>query len=319
MSEEQASEGADWVRQAIARLAQELGLKLRRGYTFFSPEDAGGRYFDRELWVLTALGKSGQPVRVEFPQDDLEDLHDSRNKRDRIEERLRVWLRQVGTAGRGALEAQQPDSGQERPNEASVPPQRRSVQYFGYRGVVGKFDDYPSSPYAAPPFQGTQTIVFTDLAEHTPMMQRLGDDRGHEVLSAYDSITRELLVRHGGREVKALGDGFLVAFASAKSALEWACALQDATRDLARRCGEPLKVRIGMNAGEPIVDRSDDLIGNAVIVARRIVELAQGGDVLVSDVVRQLVAGKGFSFDDLGNCTLKGIDGTTRLWKLRRR
>lgn len=159
---------------------------------------------------------------------------------------------------------------------------------------------------------GTRTIMFTDLEGHTEMMQRLGDEAGRSVLREHERVTREALARHGGGEVKAMGDGFLASFASAQQALDCAAALQRALADLP---GETLAVRIGINAGEPIAEDSD-LFGASVITAARIADRAAGGQILVSDVVRQLVAGKGFRFTDAGQQTLKGITEPTRLWHL---
>jgi class 3 adenylate cyclase len=76
--------------------------------------------------------------------------------------------------------------------------------------------------------------------------------------------------------------------------------------------GQPILIRIGMNAGEPIAE-DDDLFGTAVIAAARIGAQAHGGEILVSDVVRQLVAGKGFSFADRGEVHLQGFDEPMRL------
>jgi class 3 adenylate cyclase len=79
--------------------------------------------------------------------------------------------------------------------------------------------------------------------------------------------------------------------------------------------GEPLSVRIGINAGEPVEDDSD-IFGSSVIAAARIGAQADGGQILGSDVVRQLVAGKGFVFDDLEELDLKGMDEPVRVWEL---
>jgi class 3 adenylate cyclase len=157
-----------------------------------------------------------------------------------------------------------------------------------------------------------RTIMFTDLEGHTEMMQRLGDAQGREVLREHERITRSALASHGGGEVKTMGDGFLATFASPQRALECAAALQ---RSFAAHPGEPLSVRIGLNAGEPI-DEDADIFGAAVIAAARIGAHAAGGQVLVSDVVRQLAAGKGFAFDDLGDLDLKGMDEPVRVWEL---
>lgn len=157
-----------------------------------------------------------------------------------------------------------------------------------------------------------RTIMFTDLEGHTEMMQRLGDKAGRAVLREHERITRQALARHGGGEIKTMGDGFLASFASAQQALDCAVALQ---RALAARPGEALAIRIGINAGEPI-EEDRDLFGASIIAAARIADRAAGRKILVSDVVRQLVAGKGFGFTDAGEQTLKGITEPTRLWEL---
>ena len=121
------------------------------------------------------------------------------------------------------------------------------------------------------------------------------------------------LTAHGGDEIKTLGDGFLASFSSPQHALDCAIALQ---RAFAAHEGEALSVRVGVNAGEPIAE-DDDLFGASVIAAARIAAKADGGEVLVSDVVRQLVAGKGFLFSDTGEHVLKGLEDPVRVWELR--
>jgi class 3 adenylate cyclase len=84
---------------------------------------------------------------------------------------------------------------------------------------------------------------------------------------------------------------------------------------------DAIRVRIGLNAGEPIAeddpDGRGDLFGTAVIVAARIAAQAHGGEILVSDVVRQLVAGKGFLFNDRGEQALKGFEDPVRVWEVQ--
>ncbi|MBE0610184.1 MAG: adenylate/guanylate cyclase domain-containing protein, partial [Dehalococcoidia bacterium] len=75
-------------------------------------------------------------------------------------------------------------------------------------------------------------------------------------------------------------------------------------------------VRVGINAGEPIAE-DDDLFGTAVIAAARIASMAAGGEILVANVVRELVAGKGFLFSDRGEQALRGLEDPVRLWDLR--
>jgi class 3 adenylate cyclase len=121
-----------------------------------------------------------------------------------------------------------------------------------------------------------------------------------------------------------MGDGFMASFGSATKALACAVAIQKAFDD-GNGKGEmgnaPIRVRIGLNAGEPIAeddpDGRSDLFGTAVIVAARIAAQASGGEILVSDVVRQLVAGKGFLFNDRGEHALKGFEDPVRVWEVR--
>lgn len=160
-----------------------------------------------------------------------------------------------------------------------------------------------------------RTIVFTDLESHTEMMQRLGDEPGRDVLRTYERITRQALREHGGTELKALGDGFMASFPSATRALQFAAALQQAVGAHVDAGGERLRVRVGVNAGEPIAE-GDDLFGTAVILAARVAEQAAGGQVLVTDVVRQLVAGKAFAFAERGAPAVAGFAEPVRVWEL---
>jgi class 3 adenylate cyclase len=109
-----------------------------------------------------------------------------------------------------------------------------------------------------------------------------------------------------------MGDGFMAWFPSASQALACAVTLQRALAD--RESG--VRVRIGLNAGEPIVE-ADDLFGASVVVAARLAAEARGGEVLVSDVVRQLAVGKEFAFADRGERTLRGFDEPVRAFELQ--
>ena len=173
----------------------------------------------------------------------------------------------------------------------------------------------PGAPVRAPELQlgAMRAILWTDIVDHTPMMQRQGDAKGRELLREHERITREELAAHGGTEVKAMGDGFMTWFSSAQKALECAVALQRAFAARNASGAEPLLIRAGLNAGEPIIE-DDDLFGTSVIAASRICGQAAGGEIVVSDVVRQLVAGKGFLFADRGEVPLKGFEDPVRLW-----
>jgi class 3 adenylate cyclase len=99
--------------------------------------------------------------------------------------------------------------------------------------------------------------------------------------------------------VKTFGDGFLASFVSTQMALRCAIALERAFDQMPEVHGERLKVRVGINAGEPIAE-GDDLYGHSVTVASQLAKAANGGEILVSLVVRELVAGKGFQFERRG-------------------
>jgi adenylate cyclase len=163
------------------------------------------------------------------------------------------------------------------------------------------------------------TIVFTDLERNTQILQRLGDAKWRELLREHERITRELLKQHGGDEIKTIGDSFMASFASASRALECAVALQRAFADwnaTEHAADAPLMLRIGVNAGEPIAE-DGDLFGTSVTVASRIASMAAGAEVLTSNVVRELVAGKGFLFADRGDTTLRGFEDPVRVYELR--
>ncbi len=160
---------------------------------------------------------------------------------------------------------------------------------------------------------GLVTILFTDLASSTALTQRLGDARAQELVRAHNTIVREALAAHGGTEIKHTGDGIMASCPSATGALECAVSIQ---RAVAERENADLAVKIGLNAGEPVAEESD-LYGTAVQLARRVCDQASGGEILVSNVVRELAAGKDFLFSDSGVADLKGFDEPVRLFEVR--
>jgi class 3 adenylate cyclase len=182
-------------------------------------------------------------------------------------------------------------------------------EYLG--GGVAEPSSVPAS--TAPPFGGLRTVLFTDLVGHTEMMRRLGDDRGRDVLREHERITRDLLKQHGGAEVKTMGDGFMASFASVTKAIDCAIALQLA---FAAHEGEPLQVRVGLNAGEPI-EEDGDLFGSTVIMASRIAAKAGAGEILIPEPLRHLLTGKSYAYADRGDTMLKGFEDAVRLYEVR--
>jgi class 3 adenylate cyclase len=186
---------------------------------------------------------------------------------------------------------------------------RQAVVEFVLHDDHGQAKAKGRSPTEAAPL----TLLFTDIVSSTALTQRLGDAKAQEIVRAHNGIVRDALTAHAGSEIKHTGDGIMASFASPSHALECAVAIQ---RAVAARADEQLAVHIGINAGEPIAE-DDDLFGTSVQLARRICDQAEGGDVLVSDVVRQLVAGKGFLFADRGDVALRGFEDPVRVYELR--
>ena len=164
-------------------------------------------------------------------------------------------------------------------------------------------------------YSSMRTFLFTDLERHTEMLQLLGDVAGRAALREHERSAQLAFGHHGGVAIKGTGDGFLASFGSAQRALACAAELQRACAEHDVDGWGELKVRIGINAGEPIAE-DGDLFGSSVNLAARITALATGGQVLVSNVVKELVAGKPFRFRDRGETTLRGFDHPTRVWEL---
>ena len=156
---------------------------------------------------------------------------------------------------------------------------------------------------------GFRTIVFTDIVGSTEFVRRVGDEEGRAAVRALEQQVASLAADHGGRVVKNLGDGSLISFGSNSSAISFGLAVQDKSQ------GEPLRLRVGMAAGEPIQE-DGDVHGTVVAQASRIGDLGDAGEVVVSDSVRQLAAGKGFAFEPKGEVSLKGFDEPERVWKV---
>jgi class 3 adenylate cyclase len=165
--------------------------------------------------------------------------------------------------------------------------------------------------HAAP--DGTVTIMFSDIEGSTAMADRLGDTRFMEVLREHNAIIREQVKAHSGFEVKSEGDGFMVAFQSAGKALACASAIQKALTERNGSAEEPVKVRMGLHAGE-VIKEGEDFFGRNVIMAARVASQAHGGEILASAVVKALVAGSDVTWGELRTVELKGLSGDHEIW-----
>src|SRR3990170_612536 len=135
--------------------------------------------------------------------------------------------------------------------------------------------------------EGTVTVLFTDVEGSTGLTTRRGDEAARDVLRAHEELVRQQVQEHDGREVKAIGDGFMVAFGSARKAVACAVGIQRTLEENNRGqpSGDQVRVRMGLNTGE-VVREQDDLFGETVNAAARIAAKAKGGQVLISEATK---------------------------------
>ncbi|HEY8438517.1 MAG TPA: nickel-binding protein [Candidatus Limnocylindrales bacterium] len=179
---------------------------------------------------------------------------------------------------------------------------------------LGRIEEPVEGVAVGNPFRA---ILFTDLQGSTSLLDSLGQAAYMVLLTEHDLIVRRALVATRGREVKHTGDGFMASFDEVGRALDCAIAIEDGFDKRNAQSGPALRVRIGIAAGEP-VDRGDDLFGSTVTLASRICDAARGGQVLVSDVVRDIGTEDGYRFADAGAKLLKGFQTPVGLFELER-
>ena len=165
--------------------------------------------------------------------------------------------------------------------------------------------------------EGTVTVLFTDVEGSTDLATRRGDEAAQAILRTQRELVRQQVEQHCGHEVKSLGDGFMVAFASARKAVACAVGIQRALEQHNRQHpDQQVQVRIGLNTGEAIQEEAD-LFGEAVNAAARIAAKAKGGHILVSETVRGVMGrAKDVELVDRGRFRLKGFPERWRLFEV---
>lgn len=154
------------------------------------------------------------------------------------------------------------------------------------------------------------TVLFTDIVDSTSRAAELGDRSWRALLEDHHATIRAQLVRHGGREIRGTGDGFLATFDGPARAIGCAQDASEAVRDLG------LVIRVGVHTGE--VELVGDAVeGITVHIGARIAAEARPGEVLVSGIVKDLAAGSGIDFEDRGVRVLKGVPGEWHLYAAR--
>ena len=177
--------------------------------------------------------------------------------------------------------------------------------------------------------EGTVTILFSDVEGSTGLTTRRGDEAARAALRAHEELVRQQVQEHRGREVKAMGDGFMVAFASARKAVACAVGIQRALAEWNAGVGahgraplpEPLRVRIGLNTGEVVREEDPDgrvdLFGETVNAAARIAAKAKGGQVLISEATRGVLGrAQDVQLVDRGRFRLKGFPERWHLFEV---
>jgi class 3 adenylate cyclase len=198
----------------------------------------------------------------------------------------------------------------------NVPHTIIEVELSAVEAFLGRIGDpRPTAPGLPPAIDtGFRAVMFTDIVGSTEMTSRLGDRRAVEIIRAHDGLVRRALTRHGGREVKHTGDGMMASFVEVAAAAACARAILEAFAEFNRSSAEPIRVRIGLSAGEPVED-SDDLFGSTVQLAARICQAADPDTVVGSGDVRAACA------DDtdwvaLGASQFKGFPAPVPLFRL---
>lgn len=163
----------------------------------------------------------------------------------------------------------------------------------------------------------TVTVLFTDLVGSTALSAQLGPDAADELRRAHFGLLRGATADTSGTVVKNLGDGLMVVFTSPSQALACAVAMQRAIdRHNRRGGGAPLAIRVGISAGEVVVE-DEDYFGEPVVEASRLVAKATGGQILLTDVVRVMTRGRGHEIAPLGEFALKGLPEPVPTCELR--
>jgi class 3 adenylate cyclase len=173
---------------------------------------------------------------------------------------------------------------------------------------VGEIEEFLTGErHEREPDRMLATVLFTDIVGSTQRAAGLGDSAWRRLLEEHDTVFRQALARHRGREVKRTGDGFLATFDGPARAIRCAEEVAERMRSLG------IEVRAGLHTGECEV-LNGDVGGLAVHIGARVMACAGPGEVLVSSTVRDLVVGSGIEFEERGRRELKGVPGEWRLF-----
>jgi class 3 adenylate cyclase len=154
-----------------------------------------------------------------------------------------------------------------------------------------------------------KTVMFSDIVGSTELAAKLGDARWRDLRDTHHAAVRRALAIYRGQEVDTAGDGFYAAFDGPARAIRCACEVRNSAKSLG------MTTRVGLHTGECVI--GEKISGIAVHIGARVAGLAPTGKVLVSQTVKDLVAGSGFEFDNFGAHVLKGISDSWHLYVVK--
>jgi class 3 adenylate cyclase len=177
--------------------------------------------------------------------------------------------------------------------------------------LLGEIEEFLTGGRSRTVARELLTVIFSDIADSTGHAARLGDGEWRDLLAAHQLVIRREIDRFGGREVKTIGDAFLIAFDGAPSqAVRCAGAIVEAVHEIG------LEVRVGLHTGECEV-MGGDVGGMAVHIAARVAAVAEPGEVMASGTTYGTVVGAGLRFEERGMQALKGVPGRWPLFALQ--
>jgi class 3 adenylate cyclase len=175
---------------------------------------------------------------------------------------------------------------------------------------MGRIADIPASEQkdGLSVDKALRTIMFTDLVGYTSMMSRLGDDRAFKLLREHNNVVRDALTKYAGREVKHTGDGIMASVDDADHAVRAAIEIRAGIADISiPDTDEKLSIRIGMTSGEPL-EEGGDLFGSVVNLASRLCDLAEAGEILLSEECVAELTDDAIGLESIGNVSIRGFD-----------
>jgi class 3 adenylate cyclase len=235
---------------------------------------------------------------------------------------LTYWFDEARSTAFCLIEAPDADTIRRTHDEAhgKVPNEIMEVDPVVVEAFLGRVNDPPvprgSSDRAAGVDSAFRAVMFTDLQDSTAMTSALGDARALHLLHVHNVMTRDALRQYDGREVKHLGDGIMASFVSIRKALDCAVAIQQAFAEYSGHHSDtPMRLRIGLSAGEPVEENSD-LFGATVQLAARMCSHAKPDQILVAESIVEHYGGDKSRFVAMGNVTPKGFERAVPVYEV---